>query len=74
MAGAQKIETSGEFLTALGERLGRTPDVDAELVDILVKNLLTDSPAEGAVIIACDAVAKLAEKRAFHPVEGRKDG
>jgi hypothetical protein len=69
-----KIESPSEFLTTLGERLRATRDVDTELVDILVKNLLTDSPAEDAGTIACDAIAALAEKRALPLVSDSTDG
>jgi hypothetical protein len=65
----QKIETPGDFLTALGERLRAAPDVDTELADILIATLLTDSPVKDATTTACDAVAKLAEKRALPPKE-----
>jgi hypothetical protein len=69
----QKVETPGEFLAALCERLRAAPGVDTELADILIKNLLTDSPANDATTICCEAIEKLAEKRALPPEEP-KDG
>ncbi len=66
-AAAAEPSSSAEFLTSLGKSLRERENVDIGLADILVKHLLTATPAVDAVAKAKDAIVKLAVARADPP-------
>jgi hypothetical protein len=61
---ANLIETTGEFLDALGDGLTRKDGVDVNLADILKAHILKAAPDQNAVAKAKDAILKLADERA----------
>lgn len=66
-------ETSGAFLACLGEELKTSEGVDMELAGIIVKHILTPTPAEDCVERAMTAINTLAAGR-ITPPKGNTDG
>lgn len=64
---ADSSDTPDAFLKALGESLKGKEGVDAGLADILKGHILKTAPAQNAVVLAKDAILKLAGERANPP-------
>lgn len=60
----QVEDTQGSFLAELGNALSTQEGVDAELAEILKRNLLQAAPSDQCVDNARAAILKLAEERA----------
>ena len=64
---AKPLETPDAFLKALGDSLKAKAGVDAELTGILTTYILKAAPAQNAVVLAKEAILKLAGERANPP-------
>lgn len=74
VAAAEEPSSPADFLVSLGKSLRERENIDIGLADILVKHLLTATPAVDAVAKAKDAIVKLAVARADPPKPEAGDG
>jgi hypothetical protein len=74
VSAAAEAASPADFLVNLGKALREREDIDIGLADILVKHLLTATPAVDAVAKARDAIVKLAVARADPPKPDAGDG
>ncbi len=70
---APVTEAPETFLKALSEMLKAQSEVDVDLAGILATHILKSDAATNAVVLAKDAILKLAEKRASLPATETAD-